>query len=117
MSTLRVDTLQNRSGGDLITAKGMARAWVNFNGTGTVAIRSSLNVSSVTDLGTGNYRVNFSSAFTDTNYCLTGTASEEDLRENVVIIASVTTSNAQMKTRGGGGSIRDSAILTAIVMA
>jgi len=41
----------------------LAKAWVNFNGTGTVAIRDSYNVGSITDLGTGNYRVNFSSTF------------------------------------------------------
>jgi len=46
-----------------------ALAWVNFNGTGTVAIRSSYNVSSITDNGTGNYTVNFSNALTDANYC------------------------------------------------
>ena len=44
------------------------RAWVNFNGTGTVAIRASGNVSSITDLGTGVYRVNFTTAMPDTNY-------------------------------------------------
>jgi hypothetical protein len=45
-----------------------ARAWVNFNGTGTVAIRASGNVSSVSDGGTGNYTVNFSTAMADANY-------------------------------------------------
>jgi hypothetical protein len=44
------------------------RAWVNFNGTGTVAIRASGNVSSVTDLGTGSYRINLTNAMPDTNY-------------------------------------------------
>jgi hypothetical protein len=44
------------------------KAWVNFNGTGTVAIRASLNVSSITDQGTGTYLVNFTTAFSDTNY-------------------------------------------------
>jgi hypothetical protein len=48
----------------------MCRAWVNFNGTGTVAIRASGNVSSITDNGTGDYTVNFTSAMTDTNYCV-----------------------------------------------
>ena len=49
------------------------RAWVNFNGTGTVAIRSSGNVSSITDNGTGNYTVNFTTAMPDANYsCVTG---------------------------------------------
>jgi hypothetical protein len=52
-----------------------ARAWVNFNGTGTVAIRASGNVSSITDNGTGSYTVNFSSALPDANYstsCMAG---------------------------------------------
>jgi len=51
-----------------------ALAWVNFNGTGTVAIRSSYNVSSITDNGTGNYTVNFATALSDANYSVTGTA-------------------------------------------
>lgn len=45
------------------------RAWVNFNGTGTVAIRASGNVSSITDNGTGDYTVNVATALPDTNYC------------------------------------------------
>jgi hypothetical protein len=44
------------------------RAWVNFNGTGTVAIRASGNVSSITDNGTGQYTVNFTTAMPDANY-------------------------------------------------
>ena len=44
------------------------RAWVNFNGTGTVAIRASGNVSSITDNGTGNYTINFTTAMPDVNY-------------------------------------------------
>jgi hypothetical protein len=47
---------------------GIAKAWVNFNGTGTVAIRGSFNVSSITDNGTGNYQVNFTTAMPDANY-------------------------------------------------
>ena len=46
----------------------MCRAWVNFNGTGTVAIRASGNVSSITDGGVGVYTVNFTTAMTDANY-------------------------------------------------
>ena len=47
----------------------MCRAWVNFNGTGTVAIRASGNVSSITDNGSGDYTVNFTTAMPDANYC------------------------------------------------
>lgn len=49
-------------------------AWVNFDGTGTVAIRDSHNVSSVTDNGTGDYTVNFETTLPHSNYCVAGTA-------------------------------------------
>ena len=52
-----------------IGANFRVRAWVNFNGSGTVAIRGSGNVSSVTDHGTGDYTVNFKTAMPDANYC------------------------------------------------
>jgi hypothetical protein len=52
------------------------RAWVNFNGTGTVAIRASGNVSSITDNGTGKYTVNFTVAMVDTNYAAVSTAGD-----------------------------------------
>lgn len=64
MSTLRVNTLATAAGVEVYTAK----AWVNFNGTGTVAIRGAGNVSSITDNGAGQYTVNFTTAFADTNY-------------------------------------------------
>jgi hypothetical protein len=47
------------------------RAWVNFNGADTVAIRASFNVSSITDNGTGDYTVNFTTAMPDANYSVT----------------------------------------------
>jgi hypothetical protein len=49
---------------------GLAKAWVNFNGQGAVAIRASFNVSSITDNGTGDYTVNFTTAMADTNYSM-----------------------------------------------
>lgn len=58
-------TIQNSSGTEIGT---LCRAWVNFNGTGTVAIRSSFNVSSITDNNTGDYTVNFTTAMPDENY-------------------------------------------------
>ena len=50
----------------------LCKAWVNFNGTSTVAIRASYNVSSITDNGVGLYKVNFATAMPDTNYCHSG---------------------------------------------
>ncbi len=52
------------------------RAWVNFNGTGTVAIRASGNVSSITDNGNGNYTVNFTTAMPDANYAVVAVAGD-----------------------------------------
>ena len=52
------------------------RAWVNFNGQGTVAIRASGNVSSLTDNGTGDYTVNFTTAMPDVNYSIVAGARE-----------------------------------------
>lgn len=57
----------NSGYGSVATAYG-CRAWVNFNGTGTVAIRASGNVSSITDHGVGNYTVNFTTAMPDANF-------------------------------------------------
>lgn len=57
------------------------RSWVNFNGSGTVAIRANGNVSSITDNGTGNYTVNFATALPDANYCVSATGkSDIDVR-------------------------------------
>jgi hypothetical protein len=71
---MRIDSsgnlLFNSGYGSVATAYG-CRAWVNFNGTGTVAIRASGNVSSITDNGTGDYTVNFTTAMPDTNYAST----------------------------------------------
>jgi uncharacterized protein (AIM24 family) len=70
------NNLQMNSGyGSNATAFG-CRAWVNFNGSGTVAIRASGNVSSITDNNTGNYTVNFTTALVDANYSVTGMASD-----------------------------------------
>ena len=64
----------NSGYGSVATAYG-CRAWVNFNGTGTVAIRASGNVSSITDNGTGDYTVNFTTAMPDANFTTIVTAS------------------------------------------
>lgn len=69
--TLIADTLQASSGHaasmDEIT-QGCAKAWVNFDGTGTVTIRDSFNVSSITDNGVGDYTVVFTNAMPNANY-------------------------------------------------
>jgi hypothetical protein len=58
---------------------------VNFNGTGTVAIRGSFNVSSITDNGTGAYTINFTTAMPDANYAVSGTAGWNTVAPRVTI--------------------------------
>lgn len=74
MSTLKLAAIQNLSG----VEQYLAKAWVNFNGIGTVAIRASGNVSSITDNGTGDYTVNFTTAMPDTNYVIVGFARRDN---------------------------------------
>ena len=57
------------------TGQQACKAWVNFNGTGTVAIRGGYNVASITDIGVGNYLVSFTTALVDANYSVSGTTS------------------------------------------
>ena len=72
MSTLKVNTIQDRVGGNQSTAseiaQGRAKAWVEFSGQGSASIIGSYNVSSVSRASNGNYQVNFSSNFSNTNY-------------------------------------------------
>ena len=70
MSTAKFNTWRNKDG----TENYKCRAWVNFNGTGTVAIRAAGNVSSITDNGTGDYTVNFTNAMPDANYVWSASA-------------------------------------------
>jgi hypothetical protein len=70
------------------------KAWVNFNGTGTVAIRASMNVSSITDNGTGDYTVNMTTAMADTNYSVFATAVPGSTNEwRIPIVHAKATSN------------------------
>lgn len=103
MSTLRVTTLQTTSGVEVYTCK----AWVNFNGTGTVAIRASGNVSSITDNGVGDYTVNFSSAMTDLNYAAVATHGAADGSGRFGGAIPVTTSQARLRAQDAAGGAAD----------
>jgi len=69
--TIIADTLTHSTAGSIATnyvVEGSAKAWVNFNGTGTIAARDSLNVSSLDDNATGEYDANFSSSMDSVGY-------------------------------------------------
>lgn len=77
--TLTISTLSDGTNSTSSTncIQGSAKAWVSFNGTGTVAIRGSYNVSSITDNGTGDYTVNFTNALANANYANTVSVAPE----------------------------------------
>ena len=100
----------NSGYGSVVPAYG-TRVWVNFNGTGTVAVRGSGNVSSIGDNGTGDYTINFSTAMPDTNYApvsgLTSDGSATTLNPRVAELVNTSTSAMRMicmDTTGGSAS-------------
>jgi hypothetical protein len=76
MSQIRVNDIRDSGGGNSSTPaqifSGRAKAWVNFNGSGTVAMRGNYNVNSITDNGSGDYTANFSSSLPNANYSCVG---------------------------------------------
>lgn len=80
VAAARITTALNATGSAPIYA---CRAWVNFNGTDTVAIRASGNVSSITDNGVGDYTVNFTTAMPDANYAAVAGSSTPSTVRNV----------------------------------
>ena len=98
-------------GGDSVETR-LCRAWVNFNGTGTVAIRASYNVSSITDNGTGDYTVNFITAMSDVNYEANTSSTRGTLGLYLDVCSALaaipTTTTYRFYTMTGGGSSVDS---------
>lgn len=114
MSTAKFDTLSNLAGTQTVpiatVAQGSAKAWVNFNGTGTVAIRASFNVSSITDNGVGDYTVNFTTAMPDANYaCLytNGQPVTTEVRAFATVIGTPTASAVRLQSTADGGGFFD----------
>ena len=85
--TLKADTLTHSTAGSLDTnfvVEGSAKAWVNFNGTGTIATRDSFNTSSLTDNGTGDYDNSFTTSFSNANYTHSGMSGDGGTSMRVV---------------------------------
>tara|TARA_R100001086_G_scaffold192062_1_gene109354 strand:+ start:805 stop:1188 length:384 start_codon:yes stop_codon:yes gene_type:complete len=126
MSTLAVATIksassappafQNTSGTEIGT---LCRAWVNFNGTGTVAIRASFNVSSITDHSTGTYSANFATAFSDFHYATTiagGNTANSSVPRGFETVRGVTTSAVRFDFRDESGNEVDPNMCAVICM-
>ena len=120
MSTLKVNALQDTSG------KGFypARAWINFNGWGTISIRDDANFSSLTDHGTGDYSATYTNSFPNTNYAPVVSCKELDstatttvvpyIGANQTLANSIQTSALRFGTLAGQ-SRYDSVVVTAHV--
>ena len=91
------------------------RAWVNFNGSGTVAIRDSANVSSITDNGVGDYTVNFTTAMVDANYsvCISAGQNGNIDREE---LNTLTISSVRMNFTESGVAGRDPTFVCAAII-
>lgn len=87
------------------TVSQLCRAWVNFNGSGTVAIRAAFNVSTITDGGTGIYTLNFTNAMPDVNFCVNGTTLAQVLSSLPVRVTSkqadLTTTSCKVRVCSG----------------
>ena len=126
MSEIKVDSLTGKtSAGDITVTseggaatqslqQGLAKVWLNFNGTGTIAVRDSNNVASLSDGGSGTYTVNTTNALSNVNYCVTGIGDDDQnhnhsfLRSNATITTSacpLTTGTGHHSGQTGGLSI------------
>jgi hypothetical protein len=85
----------------------LCRAWVNFNGGGTVAISGSGNVSSITDNGTGDYTVNFTTAMPDANYSAVGMSGDATNGSRVLHKYSSTSNGVRVQATNGAGTLGD----------
>jgi hypothetical protein len=115
---MRIDSsanLQFNSGYGSVATAYACRAWVNFNGTGTVAIRASGNVSSITDNGTGQYTVNFTTAMPDANYATVSAAGIDITNKQTTAIGTQNTSNVQIFMYNNSAVLIDSNYLPVAV--
>ena len=86
---------------------GVCRAWVNFNGTGTPAIRASFNVSSITDNGVGQYTINITTALADTNFATlvsAGDTTVSSANSTMTYVGSKSTTTQFVAIRNGTNS-------------
>ena len=117
MSTLKVNTIQDTSGSNGSTSeqisKGRAKVWVNFKGSGTLTVNESFNVSSVTDNGTGNYTINYSSALSSAEGCSVMGGGRGDSNFNMHVETDTTPSASSIHIKvsydwaGGGANAND----------
>ena len=118
MSTLSVATIKSASSASPIfqnssgTEKGqLCKAWINFNGSGTVSIVGSFNVSSLTDSATGTYRITYTNALPNDDYCAATMPRANSVTAGVGSQSDITTTHLDYQYRNGSGNLTDREIL------
>ena len=109
MSTITVTNIKATGETASRAVSGVAAAWVNFNGQGTIAIRDSFNVASLTDKGTGSYNVNFSNNMSDGNYAGLSTGDGTGVANLISVNGSSARSNTTAASGFGIASLTNSA--------
>lgn len=122
MSTIIADNLTGKtSAGDITVTseggaatqslqQGLAKAWIDLNGTGTIATRNSFSVSSISDIGTGHYTSNFSNGFANVNFTSEGSASTSSSNSNGIWTSAsgtATTTSRNILTMNTTGTVID----------
>jgi len=103
-SVLNVDTIAAKDGTSPVglTKQEAAKVWGNLNGSGTIALRDSFNVASVTDNGTGQYDFNYTNNMNDANY-----AGIEGTNASITLYYDTQTGETEIRTYDTGGSLTD----------
>ena len=108
-SILKVDSIGKTSGSTQDTMAGLAKAWLNMNGTGTIATRDSFNIASTTDNGSGDYTGTFSNSMNNDDYVCSGEGGTESGGTSHMFLCAHTkaTSSARVTNLSDGGGAAD----------
>ena len=115
MSTIKVNSIEPANAGS--EDYFLARAWVNFNGSGTVSVRDSGNVTSITDNGTGDWTLNFTNAFGASDYSVVGSAEYTPTVTalSVVTLRTYATSSVTINTSNSANGARTDPTLVSVL--
>jgi len=106
MSTIKVTNIQATGETASRAVSGVAAAWVNFNGTGTAVINDSMNISSLTDNGTGQFTFAFSNAMSNATYSITATSGSSNTWSSTEFIGAYATSSFEIETGATNNTAR-----------
>jgi hypothetical protein len=116
-SVLNVDTIADKAGTGPVglTKQSAAKAWINFNGTGTIATRNSFSISSISDGGTGNYTTSFTNSMNDADFAPSGCSGETSGTEMWESATRTTSSFIVANYTSDTGGDKDSTMVSIVI--